>query len=185
MPTKLPTPTQKIYQLKITLKNIRPPIWRRILVDSDIKLSKLHSIVQTVMGWYDCHLHSWNISGVDYGEPDEEYESYLLNEKTVKLNKVVLREKFKFSYTYDFGDSWEHEILVEKILPATINTYYPTCIAGKRACPPEDCGGTWCYSELLSILSDPENPEYEEKIEWLEGGFDPEEFDLKEINSRL
>ncbi|NJO64408.1 MAG: plasmid pRiA4b ORF-3 family protein [Richelia sp. RM2_1_2] len=177
--------TQKIYQLKITLKQIRPPIWRRVLVDSDIKLSLLHSVVQIVMGWYDCHLHSWNIGGIDYGEPHEEYESDLLNEKTVKLSKVVLGEKFKFYYTYDFGDSWEHEILVEKVLPPTIDTRYPICIAGKRACPPEDCGGAWCYSELLSILDDPEHPEYEEKMEWLEEDFDPDKFDLKQINSKL
>lgn len=156
------------------------------MVDSDIKLSGLHSIIQIVMGWYDCHLYSWNIGGVHYGEPDDEYESdNMLNENTVKLSKVVRGEKFKFSYTYDFGDSWEHEILVEKVLPATLDTRYPTCIAGKRACPPEDCGGAWYYSELLSILNDPENPEYEEKMEWLEEGFDPEEFNLKKINSRL
>ena len=185
MAPKKSVSTQKIYQLKISLKYIRPPIWRRILVASDTTLEQLHLIVQAAMGWYNCHLHSWTIGGVEYGQPQGEYDSDMHDEKTVKLSKIVAGEKFKFSYTYDFGDSWEHEILVEKVLAATTETRYPVCVTGKRACPPEDCGGAWGYAELLSILNDPENPEYEEKMDWLEDNFDPNEFDLKETNSRL
>jgi hypothetical protein len=110
----------------------------------------------------------------------------LRDERAIKLSKMIgSQEKAKFSYTYDFGDSWEHEILVEKILPATENTTYPVCVTGKNACPPEDCGGLWGYAELLSILNDPEHPEYEERMEYFEDGFDPLKFDLNEINSRL
>lgn len=178
--------TQNIYQLKITLRQIKPPIWRRVLVESNTTLGQLHSIVQEAMGWDDYHLHSWNIYGMEYGVPDEDYNSDLHNEKNVKLSKLVgSSEKIKFYYTYDFGDSWEHEILVEKILASAPDTRYPVCVAGKRACPPEDCGGAWGYAELLTILNDTENPEYEEKMEWLEEEFEPEKFDLKEVNSRL
>ncbi|GJD22681.1 plasmid pRiA4b ORF-3 family protein [Rivularia sp. IAM M-261] len=186
MAPKKSTSTQEIYQIKITLKYIKPPIWRRVLVKSNTTLGQLHSIVQEAMGWDDYHLHSWNIGGVEYGVPDEDYDSHMQKEKNVKLSKLIgSSEKVKFSYTYDFGDSWEHEILVEKILPSAPDTRYPVCVAGKRACPPEDCGGAWGYAELLDILNDPENPEYEERMEWLEGEFEPEKFDLEEVNSRL
>ena len=186
MASKKSTTNKMIYQLKITLKYLRPPIWRRVLVESDLTLQQLHFIVQAAMGWDDYHLHSWTIGGVEYGEPHGEYDSDVRDEKNVKLSKVVgSREKTKFSYTYDFGDSWQHDILVEKILPATAEMQYPVCLAGKRACPPEDCGGVWGYAELLEIINDPENPEYEERMEWLEEGFDPSEFNLKEINLRL
>ncbi|GJD22949.1 plasmid pRiA4b ORF-3 family protein [Rivularia sp. IAM M-261] len=184
MVLKKSTSTQNIYQIKIKLKHIKPPIWRRVLVNSNIKLGQLHNIVQEVMGWDDYHLHYWTIHGVYYGVPDDDLS--MRDEKNIKLSSLIgYSEKVKFSYMYDFGDSWEHEILIEKILLSAPNTYYPVCIAGKRACPPEDCGGVWGYAELLTILSDSENPEYEEKIEWLEGEFDPEYIDLGDINSRL
>lgn len=184
MSAKKSSSTPTIYQLKISLKYIRPPIWRRVQVKSNITLEQLHLIIQAAMGWYNCHLHSWTIAGLEYGQPAPEYGAEVCDEKTVKLSKVVTSEKFKFAYTYDFGDCWEHEILVEKILPADHNSY-PICLTGKRACPPEDCGGPWGYAELLSILNDPENPEYEERMDWLDGNFSPNEFDLKETNSRL
>ncbi|RUT03794.1 plasmid pRiA4b ORF-3 family protein [Dulcicalothrix desertica PCC 7102] len=186
MAPKKSTSTQTIYQLKITLKYTKPPIWRRVLVKNNTTLGQLHRTVQEAMGWDDYHLHSWNIGGMEYGIPHEDYDSDMGDEKNVKLSKLIgSSEKIKFYYTYDFGDSWEHEILVEKILPSAPDTRYPVCVTGKRACPPEDCGGAWGYAELLSTLNDPENAEYEERMEWLEGEFDPEKFDLKEINSKL
>ena len=107
------------------------------------------------------------------------------DEQPVKLSKVITGEKFKFSYTYDFGDSWEHEVLVEKVLAAEAETDYPTCLKAKRACPPEDCGGSWGYQEFLEAIQDPEHPEHESLLEWVGGSFDPEDAELDEINLLL
>ncbi|BAY16486.1 phage integrase / plasmid pRiA4b ORF-3-like protein (plasmid) [Anabaenopsis circularis NIES-21] len=183
MASKKSASDQTVYQLKITLKNIRPPIWRRIQVLSSTTLEQLHLIAQEVMGWDNYHMHSFSIAGIDYGQPQPEFN--VRSEKTVKLSQVVKGEKSKFFYTYDFGDSWEHEILVEKELPSTPDTNYPVCITGKRACPPEDCGGSWGYAELLEIISDPSHPEYEERMEWVGESFNPDIFDLNEVNQRL
>ena len=174
-----------IYQLKITLKYIRPPIWRRVQVLSTTTLHQLHLIIQATMGWYNCHLHSFSIAGIEYGQPQPDDDKKVPDSKSVKLSQVVAGEKFKFFYTYDIGDDWEHEILVEKHLPAVLNVQYPVFITGKRACPPEDCGGPWGYAELLEMLNDPENPEYVEKIEWLGKIFAPDIFDKNEVQQRL
>jgi DNA invertase Pin-like site-specific DNA recombinase len=183
MASKKSASNQTVYQLKITLKNIRPPIWRRIQVLSSTTLEQLHLIVQEVMGWDNYHMHQFSIAGIDYGQPQPEFN--VRSEKTVKLSQVVKGEKSKFFYTYDFGDSWEHEILLEKELPSTPDTNYPVCITGKRACPPEDCGGSWGYAELLEIISDSSHPEYEERMEWLGKSFNPDTFDINEVNQRL
>ena len=180
--------TQSIYQFKITLRDIRPPIWRRVQVRSDATLGHLHWVIQFAMGWTNSHLHSFSIQGVDYSMamPDLGLDDLdMLNEQPVKLSKVVTGEKFKFFYLYDFGDSWEHEVIVEKVLTAEKDTHYPVCIKAKRACPPEDCGGTWGYQELLEAIKDPEHPEHALRLEWLGTSFDPEEADLDEINDLL
>jgi hypothetical protein len=177
-----------IYQLKITLKDIRPPIWRRVQVCSDATLTQLHWVIQTSMGWTNSHLHSFTIEGVEYGEPMPELgfdDIEVQNEQKVRLSTVIPGEKFKFSYLYDFGDSWEHEILVEKVLPVDPAIDYPNCITGKRACPPEDCGGTWGYQNFLEVIQDPEHPEHEEMLEWVGDYFDPEDPDLEDVNPRL
>ncbi len=109
----------------------------------------------------------------------------IVDETKVKLADVVRGEKTKFLYTYDFGDNWQHQILVDKILPVNAAIIYPICVKGKRACPPEDCGGLWGYAKLLEILADPTHPEYEERCEWLIEGFDPEDFDIESVNADL
>ncbi len=183
-PRKQSTP-QSIYQLKITLKDVRPPIWRRVQVASDRTLEKLHQIIQEAMGWTNSHLHSFLIGGVEYGQPMPEYDFDVKNEQRVKLSQVVTGEKFKFLYTYDMGDSWEHEVLVEKVLPADPQVRYPICLTGKRACPPEDCGGVWGYAEFLEAIRSPDHPEHEVMLEWVEGEFDSEFFDLDAVNRML
>lgn len=174
-----------MYQIKVTLKHFRPPIWRRIEVISDMTLKDLHHIIQDAMGWEDCHLHQFTIMGVFYGPPEPDSFSDTENENRVKLSKVVTKEKAKFAYEYDFGDSWEHEILVEKILPVDQEKKYPVCTGGKRACPPEDIGGVWGYAEFLEAIHDPAHPEHEDMTEWIGGDFDPEAFDMKEVNKYL
>ena len=175
----------KIYQLKITLKGSRPPIWRRIQIAADTKLSKLHDILQIVMGWQNCHLHQFDIYGEIYSEPNPDDWEPVLDENKVKLNRLIRQEKEWFLYEYDFGDYWEHIIVVEKILPADESVRYPVCIKGKRCCPPEDCGGIYGYEEFLKAVRDPENPEHEEMLEWAGEDIDPERFVPEEVNLRL
>jgi Plasmid pRiA4b ORF-3-like protein len=183
-PPKEP-PTQVTYQLKITLKDARPPIWRRVQVASDITLGKLHQIIQVAMGWTNSHLHAFLIKGVEYGQPMPEYDFDVKNEQRVKLSQIVTGEKCKFLYTYDMGDNWEHEILVEKVLPAEAKMRHAVCLTGKRACPPEDCGGVWGYAEFLTAIGQPDHPEHESMLEWVDEEFDPEYFDLDEVNHLL
>lgn len=174
-----------IYQLKITLRGSRPPIWRRVLVPGDATLAKLHHIVQDAMGWYDCHLHEFIVGGISYGVPDPEYGGEVKSERRMTLGRLAGAPKAKLRYVYDFGDDWEHDILVEKLLPPEPGATYPRCIAGKRACPPEDCGGIWGYANFLEAIQDPAHPEHDELLEWIGGSFDPEAFNLDAVNQAL
>jgi hypothetical protein len=183
MPTDVP-----IYQIKVTLDESKPPIWRRILVRSDTTLRELHNVIQAVMlGWADYHLHQFIVGETYYGVPDLDYDGFLEmhDESQVKLSQIVTGEKFKFRYEYDFGDSWLHNLLVEKVLPPEPGQPYPVCVKGKRACPPEDVGGIWGYYMFLEAIQDPEHPEHEDYLEWIGGEFDPEAFDLDEANEAL
>ena len=180
-----------IYQIKVTLKHSKPPIWRRIQVRGDTRLDKLHHILQTVMGWWDAHLHQFIVGGrghIYYGEPNPDFADWgmdMQDETKVRLYQLAAGEKFRFVYEYDFGDGWEHDLLVEKILPPEEGVAYPRCLKGKRACPPEDVGGVWGYGYFLEAIHDPDHPEHEEFLEWIGGDFDPEAFDLAEVNEAL
>ena len=182
-------PNTPIYQLRIVLLNIGPAIWRRFQVRENITLYGLHDYIQGVMfGWADCHLHEFEIDKVSYGVPVPEYddvpEMKLKNENSYKLCQLV-KPGNSFLYRYDFGDNWEHEIVVEKQLSADPNVRYPICLEGQRCCPPEDVGGPWGYEEFLEAIADPKHEEHESYIEWVGGSFDPEVFDLKRINEVL
>ncbi len=176
-----------ICQIKITLRYVRPPIWRRIQVAGDVTLAKLHRIIQEVMGWYDSHLHQFIVGKTYYGVPslDEFSELDLKDERKVKLNQVLSRPKQKIIYEYDFGDGWEHEILLEKMLPPDSKAHYPVCVGGARACPPEDCGGVGGYANFLDAISDPDHEEHDEYLDWIGGEFDPEGFDVDLVNQSL
>ena len=177
----------EVLQLKISLKEIKPKIWRRFLVEDSITFQKLHEIIQDVMGWENYHLFEFKFENIRIIPPNEDYlEENELDPKKVKVKEYVNKEKQKFEYIYDFGDSWEHEVIVEKILDKNNSKQYSVCIAGERACPPEDCGGVWGYEELLEIRKNKNHPEYKDKIvNWLGEDFDPEEFDLNRINIKL
>ena len=174
-----------VYQLKVTLKESKPPIWRRIQVNSDITLYKLHQILQVVMGWFDSHLHQFVVHGECYGIPDPKFDLELKNEKKVKLSQVISKAGDLFIYEYDFGDGWKHVILLEKILQPEVGAHYPICLEGKRACPPEDCGGIWGYDNLLEAIRDSNHPGHKDMLEWVGDSFDPEEFDVDVINQGL
>ena len=175
----------KILQLKITLEGISPKIWRRFLVKDNITFQKLHDVIQIVMGWGNYHLYSFYIDKQRIGVPDPHFDNDLLNAKKVKL-KDKLSLKQKFGYVYDFGDNWEHALIVEKILNDKDAAIVPICLEGERAGPPEDCGSYPGYYELIKIKKNKKHPEYKERIaEWLGEDFDFEKFNLNEINNEL
>jgi hypothetical protein len=173
-----------VYQLMVSLREIKPPIWRRVQVPGDITLAKLHRVLQIVMEWTNSHLHKFSIGGVDYAEPDPDGFLNFQSDRRARLDNVV-RAKQKFEYEYDFGDGWEHEIVVEQTLQREPGASYPICVAGERACPPEDCGGVWGYEKFLEAIMDPANAEHEAMLTWVGGSFDPEAFDLSAVNASL
>jgi hypothetical protein len=146
-------------------------------------LADLHEAIQVAMGWNGGHLHVFDIGGRSYGDPASVDD--VSDENRLTLSGAQKAGGARFGYTYDFGDDWEHVISIEKTLPASQGAACPTCIAGKRACPPEDCGGPWGYQELLEILADPNHPERAERLEWLDGEFDPEDFSVEIANAAL
>ncbi|MGH7145052.1 MAG: plasmid pRiA4b ORF-3 family protein [Planctomycetota bacterium] len=179
-----------VYQIKVTLLDSEPPIWRRILVSETTKLSRFNEIIQGAMGWYNCHLHEFiaedetrygaKVSefGMDLGDDED-----VVNERKVALSTVLKNEGDTIAYIYDMGDSWEHRVELEKVLPDDDRLREcPTCLDGKRACPPEDCGGIFRFYELLKILKDPKHQEHAEMTEWLGEPFDPVKFDPGIVN---
>ncbi len=180
---------ENIYQFKITLKKIKPTIWRRIQVPETYTFWDLHVAIQNAMGWENSHLHQFQIINpklnkkVLIGIP---LNDGWASEFTLPGWKTPISSYFSSSnklaiYEYDFGDDWEHKIVLEKIIPSEPNAKYPCCLAGERACPPEDCGGVWGYEELLEIIKDPNDEEYQGRIEWLGREFNPEGFKLKTV----
>ena len=174
-----------IYEMKVKLKGTRPAIWRRFQISGNVTLYKLHRALQEIMGWSDYHLYKFRIGQSVFGEQDPDYAPETISARRVRLSEILPVEMAKFIYIYDFGDYWEHEILVERILPSEHKLRYPVCIKGKRACPPEDCGGVWRYAELLEIIRNPAHEEYREMMEWLGDEFYPAQFDLSSVNRRL
>jgi len=179
----------KIYQVQIALKYFKPKIWRRLLIPSDLLLSDLHRVIQTSMGWTNSHLHQFKINDTFYTVrmQDDDFWGDLDNVdyKNMKISDLLKNEKEKIVYEYDFGDGWEHDIILEKIVPAESHTHYPICVAGKNNCPPEDCGGVWGYANMLEVIKQPLHEEYENYMEWLGEEFDPEYFDKDEVNALL
>lgn len=176
-----------IIQLKITLKDTEPAIWREILVDKSTTFFKLHAIIQIVMGWDSSHLYEFNIKGCRIGEPhpDDQMWGLKIDDASMKSLGSLISGKLKFSYLYDFGDNWEHVIQVEKLLPKEENVKYPVCIDGALNCPPDDCGGVWGFYDLLKILKNKKHPEHKEMLEWMGGKYDPESFDKELVNKLL
>lgn len=178
--------SSNLYQLKVTLLGAKPPIWRRLLVPAEMRLGTLHDVIQIAMGWENAHLHQFVSGNTFYGVQEGGFlADEVEDENRYKISDLLSAEKQKCRYEYDFGDSWDHEILLEKILPPETSGQLPRCLKGARACPPEDCGGIWGYVGLLEALSDPKHPEHQEMLEWLGGPLDAEAFDLKAVNFTL
>jgi len=182
------------FQFRIQLKNVKkPPVWRKVIIPESFTFEQFHLVIQGAFGWRNYHLYQFSPSG--YGsEPviaipsDDDWEKPAMNASKTRLSFVFKTANQKFTYIYDFGDDWVHSILLENILPE--KALKATCIDGKGACPPEDCGGSWGYERLKEILKNPKHKEYKEMKEWIgiddmEDKFDPDYFDLEFANEVL
>jgi hypothetical protein len=176
-----------LYQLKVVLLGVAPPVWRRLHVPGNAKLDWLHAVLQVAVGWTNGHLHQFTVGEACYSDtrhhfPEFEDDPEILEESTFALRQIAPREGDVFRYEYDFGDSWEHEITVEKILPNPAAASFALCLEGARSCPPEDCGGIPGYGELLKILKNRKHPEHKRMKEWLGRPFDAAAFDREKAN---
>ena len=177
--------TSQILQCHVWLLDSEPPIWRSFEVSDQITLDALHGVLQQVMGWKFSHLYDFKIGGERYASPLPAPLDATLDSTVPLLASLKLKKDTNFTYTYDFGDGWRHQITVADILPWRDNVQLPRCLEGDRACPPEDCGGVWGYEGLLERLADPEDPDYEELLDWIGVDFDSERFDVNAVNARL
>jgi len=179
------------YHLKVSLEGIEPLIWRRLQVPGNASLGWLHAVIQVTMGWTNSHLHQFIVGKQIYSDPSFDLDEFdddsrVLDEDAIAIMEVAPRVKSALVYEYDFGDSWHHRILVEKILdPDPAAPTFARCLDGARACPPDDCGGVGGYANLLEVIMDPRHEEYESMLEWLGGEFDPEAFDCEGTNKHL
>jgi pRiA4b ORF-3-like protein len=181
-------PELAVLRIKIVLLGTKPPIWRRVLVPAEFTLAQLHDVVQAAMGWEDCHLHQFYIGKQRFGVPDPNERflggSLTLNEKKTRLANLLNTVGAKATYIYDLGDSWEHALTVEKILPAELDVPNPHCTEGKLAAPPEDCGGIPGFYHMMEALADPNHEDHEDMRDWTDS-FDPEAFSLEAVNKRM
>ncbi len=190
-PKKRRRPANKsdlLFQFKITLLDIQPPIWRRIQI-RDCTLGDLHEHIQTAMGWLNCHLHQFRIDGERYGpqlSDDFDLGMELIDEDSVPLSGLLPKsgKKTRWAYEYDFGDGWRHEVAFEGYPPVEKGMKFPMCLEGERACPPEDIGGTWGFADYLEALADPKHEQHEELLEW-RGPFNPEELNAKKVTREM
>jgi len=179
----------EILQVKITLEGVSPRIWRRFLVENTFTFHQLHQAIQIVMGWNDSHLYGFEVDQKAYQDARHNDFTDFNDGKHSPSHKTMIKElkaKQKFYYTYDFGDNWEHQLVVEKVLPKDISKRYPVCVGGERNCPPEDSGSISGYHHLMSVRKNKKHPEYKELvIEWLGEDYNPEHFSIPGTNIGL
>ena len=177
-------PGQSVFQLRVTLDEVVPTVWRRLLVPGGVRLGRLHGMLQAAMGWTDSHLHSFTIGEQLFGSHFDDYPDEELNEKDVTVTRAIGGHR-RFFYEYDFGDSWQHEVVVEDHTRLPWGLRYAVCLDGQNACPPEDCGGPGGYAGLLEVLADAGHEDHERLTMWVGGPFDPSAFDLGAVNADL
>jgi len=174
-----------VFRLRVTLDEIEPPIYRRLLVPAEMRLDELSQVLLDAMGWEGGHLHRFLQGALSYSNTEFELEE-AEDESKYSLGEIVSKEDDKFEFEYDFGDGWVHKVVVEQLCPTEDGVHYPVCLDGARACPPEDCGGVGGYDELVAAMAEPRHPRRKEWLESLGGkAFEADTFDLKEINDRL
>ena len=181
------SPASTVHTIKVTLAGSQPPIWRRLQIPSTVTLSTLHEVLQAIFGWQNYHMWMFENQLGCYGPPDPDLE--IRNAAAKRLDQVAPGAGDRLSYTYDFGDDWEHDIVVEAVTHPEPGIVYPRCLSGQRACPPEDCGGIWGYRDLIEVLADPWHEEHQERLDWLgldsPDQFDPATFDPAQANAAL
>jgi len=170
-----------LYEIRVQLRDIEPPIWRILRVRPQTSLSRLHKILQKAMGWTNSHLHLFEIDGKPYGESDFEWDFDVQDYRGMRLEKIFTEGRTFFLYEYDLGDSWRHEVTLLGTVEGEAEEKL-ACTAGARTCPPEDCGGTMGDYDLLVALSDPEHEDHDAMLEWVGGEFDPNAFDVATIH---
>jgi hypothetical protein len=173
-----------VHVLRVSLRDVEPEVWRRVVVDSEMPLPKFAIALERAMGWESTHLHLFDVAGVLFGNTDHD-APHLINEKAARVDHLLPREGCALRWEYDFGDSWEHDVVVEAIEPLNPKTKYPLVLDGENACPPEDCGGPHGYQELLRVLDNPKDRAHKHMRGWAPEGFDPAAFDLVAANRRL
>jgi len=173
-----------MYHMTITLRGIRPPVWRRVQVPGAIRLAAFHEVIQTVFGWTDSHLHQFRIDCTSYGQPDD-FDEAVEDESGVTLAKALGARIKRFLYVYDFGDNWEHDVVVENIVAGNSGSEGPLCRGGRRHRPPEDCGGPSGYQNFLEAIRNPGHEKHDAMLEWVGGSFDTEAFDLAAVSRAL
>lgn len=176
---------RSIYQLKVSLLGIKPPVWRRLLVASSANLNELHKTIQIAMGWTNSHLHVFISDDICYGAVEEGAPATFVDEAKFRLEHLLKKEKDTLHYVYDMGDEWEHNIVLEKIIPYNVHTVLPSCIKASRACPPEDVGGAVGYKAFLDAISDKSHPHHRDMLDWIGGNFDADSIDLSLTNDLL
>lgn len=175
----------RVYEMKVTLREVMPTIWRRFEVPGDISLNRLHRVLQRVMGWTESHLHLFEINGEEFGPPDPDGDLTHKDDRRVVLDRFALEPGSTFQYLYDYGDNWQHDLLVETVGMPDPRMAYPCCLSGARACPPEDVGSVTGYRDFLVGIREPKHPEHDTWLTWTGGVFDPEGFDVNAVNRRL
>lgn len=177
-------PGQSVFRLRVQLRDVDPVVWRRLLVPGAVRMAKLADMLLAGMGWQNSHLHAFRVGDRRYGMCFDEYPEGEIDEKQVTVLQA-LRDERRFTFDYDFGDSWEHEVVIEELTWSYFGLKVAVCVDGQNACPPEDVGGTWGYSEFLAAIADPAHEEHDSFLEWAGGSFDPARFDLAEANALL
>ena len=172
-----------LYELRVQLKDIQPPVWRDVRVPRDMTLDRLHEVLQMAMGWTNTHLYLFHAGGTDYGEPDEEWPK-VQDSARITLEDIVTTAGPSFEYVYDMGDDWVHQLTVSGPVDAGGEDAVQ-CTGGAGACPPEDSGGPWRYQEILEAISDPKHEDHDMLLDWIGEDFDPEAFDVRDMNEAL
>lgn len=173
-----------VHTLRIELLYVEPTVWRRFIMPSETKLPKFNRMLEAVMGWEGYHLHMFEIADLRIGMPDEDDDD-VIDEKRITVMQLLPRVGSQLRWAYDFGDNWQHDVIVEAIVEPSPDVQYPLCTDGERACPPEDCGGVGGYEDLREALADPAHPEHEFLREWAGAGFEPHPFDQLAVTKRL
>ncbi len=186
MPPSPASLSSALLTLRVELLNIKPAIWRRLQVRGSMSLASLHTTLQLAFGWTNSHLHSFRLRGNEYTNATEELDDLqMLPERGQTLARVLGADEREFHYLYDWGDGWDHHVVIETAGALREGWSYPLCIGGERACPPEDVGGAGGYEDFLEALRDPEHEEHENYLRWAGGVFDPEGFDVNATNRAL